>query len=79
MAGGTPAENAEITIKILSGEKGPRRDVVVVNAGAALVASGVAQDFREGIRMAEASIDEGRALEKLEELVRFTGQIARIG
>ena len=75
MAGGTPAENAEITIKILSGEKGPRRDVVVVNAGAALVAAGVAQDFREGIRMAEAAIDQGRALQKLEELVRFTGQM----
>ena len=75
MAGGTPAANAEITTKILSGEKGPRRDVVVVNAGAALVASGLAQDFREGITLAEAAIDEGRALKKLEELVRFTGQM----
>ncbi len=75
MAGGTPAGNAEITVKILSGEKGPRRDVVVVNAGAALTASGVAQDFREGIRLAEAAIDQGRALQKLQELVRFTSQI----
>ena len=75
MAGGSPAVNAEITTRILSGEKGPRRDVVVVNAGAALMASGVAQDFSEGIRMAEAAIDQGRALQKLQELVRFTGQM----
>ena len=61
MAGGSPAENAEITTRILDGEKGPRRDVVAVNAGAALIAAGVAQDFAEGIRLAEASIDEGRA------------------
>jgi anthranilate phosphoribosyltransferase len=75
MIGGAPAGNAEITMKILSGEKGPRRDVVVVNAGAALMAAGVAQDFPEGIRAAEASIDQGRALQKLQELVRFTGQM----
>ena len=75
MAGGTPADNAEITIGILSGEQGPRRDVVVVNAGAALMAAGVAQDFREGIGMAEAAIDQGMALQKLQELVRFTGQL----
>jgi anthranilate phosphoribosyltransferase len=74
LAGGAPAQNAEITRKVLSGEKGPRRDVVAVNAGAALVAAGVARDFGEGIRMAEASIDEGRAKEKLEALVRFTRQ-----
>ena len=64
MAGGTPAGNAEITVKILSGEKGPRRDVVVVNAGAALTASGVAQDFREGVMaafgMSEEEIKRGR-------------------
>ncbi|MGA2404430.1 MAG: anthranilate phosphoribosyltransferase [Syntrophobacteraceae bacterium] len=74
MAGGTPVQNAAITGEILSGEKGPRRDVVVVNAGAALVAAGVAHDFGEGIGMAEASIDRGRAAEKLEALVRFSGQ-----
>ncbi|MCL5406693.1 MAG: anthranilate phosphoribosyltransferase, partial [Deltaproteobacteria bacterium] len=70
--GGTPAENAEITLKVLAGEKGPRRDVVLVNAGAALVAAGVARDFSGGIEMARASIDEGRAKEKLEAYVRFT-------
>jgi len=74
MVGGTPAENAEITIRILSGEKGPKRDVVVVNAGAALLAAGVARDLSDGIRMAQAAIDEGRAKGKLEALVKFTGQ-----
>jgi len=74
MTGGTPAENAEITVKILSGETGPKRDVVVVNAGAALVAAGVAQDFGEGIAMAQVCIDEGRAKKKLEALVQFTRQ-----
>lgn len=72
MAGGSPAENAEITFKILAGEKGPKRDVVLVNAGATLVAAGVARDFSTGIEMARASIDEGRAREKLQALVRFT-------
>ena len=72
MIGGSPEENARITRSILEGETGPRRDVVVVNAGAALVAAGVARDFREGIGMAESSIDEGRAGQKLEALIRFT-------
>ena len=72
LTGGTPAENAEITLKVLAGEKGPRRDVVLVNAGAALVAAGVARDFSGGIEMARASIDEGRAKEKLEAYIRFT-------
>ena len=72
LAGGTPAENAQITLKILSGEKGPRRDVVVVNAAAALVAAGAAPDLAGGMELASASLDEGRAKEKLEALVRFT-------
>ncbi len=72
MTGGTPADNAQITLKILMGEKGPKRDVVVVNAGAALVAAGVARDFSAGIEMARASLDDGRAKAKLEALIRFT-------
>lgn len=76
MAGGSPTENADITRRILGGEKGPRRDVVAVNAGAALMAAGVARDLGEGIRMAEDALDEGRAARKLEELVRFTGKMS---
>ncbi len=72
LLGGDPAENAEITKKILNGEKGPRRDVVLVNAAAALTAAGKAADFREGIALAEASIDSGRAMAKLNALIRYT-------
>ena len=72
LAGGTPDQNASITLKILSGESGPKRDVVVINAGAPLVAAGVAQNLGDGLKMAEASISEGRAMEKLDALVRFT-------
>jgi anthranilate phosphoribosyltransferase len=72
LQGGDPTLNADIARRIFSGEKGPRRDVVVVNAGAALVAAGVARDFSVGIGMAEAAIDRGEARGKLEALVRFT-------
>ncbi|MCP4353419.1 MAG: anthranilate phosphoribosyltransferase [Desulfobacterales bacterium] len=72
LIGGTPEQNAEITKKILSGEKGPRRDVILLNASAALVAAGKAENFQEGIGLAESSVDEGKAFEKLESLVRFT-------
>ena len=70
--GGGPEENADITKKILAGEKGPKRDVVLLNASAALVASGKAEDFMKGIDLARDSIDSGAAEEKLEALVRFT-------
>jgi len=76
LAGGDPATNAEISKRILAGEKGPKRDVVVVNAAAALIAAGVAGDFSEGIRKAEASIDSGAAAAKLAALVRFTNENA---
>jgi len=72
MAGGDPAENATITRAILSGEKGGKRDVVLINSGAALFAAGKAEDLRRGIEMAAAAIDEGKALEKLDALVDYT-------
>lgn len=72
LTGGTPQLNAEITRKVLAGEKSPRRDVVLLNAGAALAAAGKAKDFQEGIQLAAAAIDEGRATAKLMALVRFT-------
>jgi anthranilate phosphoribosyltransferase len=79
MAGGDPAVNADIMRRILAGEKGPQRDVVVVNAGVALVAAGVAEDFADGIRQAEVSIDESAAAAKLDALVRFTQENAPPG
>lgn len=72
MQGGDPVENADITRRILSGEKGPRRNVVVLNAAAALVAADRAANFQEGIKQAEAAIDTGAAADKLDQLVEFT-------
>ena len=72
LKGGTPEENARITGKILKGEKGPKRNIVLLNSSAALKASGKAETLEEGIRMAETAIDTGAAAEKLEALVRFT-------
>ncbi len=72
LVGGTPDENAETTRKILGGEKGPKRDVVLLNASAALVAADKAKDFQAGIALAEAAIDDGSATDKLESLIQFT-------
>lgn len=68
LLGGSKEENAEIIRKILSGEKGPRRDIVVLNAGCALLAAGLAKTTKEGIALAEKSIDEGKAKKALENL-----------
>jgi len=72
LAGGTPDVNAYITRHIFNGEKGPRRNIVCINAAAALVAAGKVSDLNDGIRMAEASIDGGAASHTLNELIRFT-------
>ena len=72
LVGGTPEENARITLDILKGMQGPKRDVVLMNAAAALVASGKAGSFQAGIEMARESIDSGRALEKLKALAETT-------
>jgi anthranilate phosphoribosyltransferase len=72
LRGGDAAENAARIQKIFGGERGPARDVVVANAAAALVAAGVAEDFRQGARVAAAAIDSGAAREKLAAFVAFT-------
>ena len=69
LVGGTPAENAEITKAILSGEKGPKRDAVLMNAGAALYIGGKAESLAEGIKLAAKLIDEGKATETLNRLI----------
>ena len=74
LSGGTPSENAAIALGILKGEKGPRRDVVLLNAGAALVVAGEAVDITEGIRLAGEAIDSGAAEDKLQQLIQFTCQ-----
>jgi anthranilate phosphoribosyltransferase len=70
--GGDAKENADIVRSILKGEKGPRRDIVVVNAAAALVAAGIALDFRDGVERATNAIDQGAASETLARLISFT-------
>ncbi len=74
LAGGDAASCAAILLAILAREPGPRRDIVVANAAAALVAAGHAQDVREGASQAVESIDSGRARDKLEQFIRFTSQ-----
>ncbi len=66
LAGGDAEKNARITLSILKGEKGPRRDAVVLNAAAGLVVGGKAASMEDGVRLASESIDSGKALEKLE-------------
>ncbi|MEW6105095.1 MAG: anthranilate phosphoribosyltransferase [Bacillota bacterium] len=77
LRGGEPRDNAEIILNILKGMPGPKRDVVVLNAAAALVAAGRAKHFAEGVRLAEEAIDSGEALRKLELLREFTNSVAR--
>lgn len=72
LKGGDVKTNAAITRAILTKETGPKRDIVVLNAGAALVAAQVADTINDGIALAYDSIDSGRALEKLDLLVGYT-------
>ncbi len=68
LAGGTPEENARLTLSVLNGERGPKRDIVTLNAAAAMVAGGKAETLKAGLALAEESIDSGKALEKLRAL-----------
>jgi anthranilate phosphoribosyltransferase len=71
--GGDASENARIILDILEGEHGPKRDIVLLNAGAAFVAAGLDNDLKAGIERAQGSIDSGRAKEKLDSLINFQG------
>tara|TARA_B100001750_G_C15500602_1_gene596925 strand:+ start:457 stop:1470 length:1014 start_codon:yes stop_codon:yes gene_type:complete len=72
LKGGEAADNAKIIRSILSGAQGPRRDIVLLNSAAALIAAGMASDFEEGITLAAKAIDSGAAQEKLVALIRMT-------
>ena len=72
--GGDARQNGEIILGILRGAPGPRRDIVVLNAAAAFLASGRAKDLSEGVKLATESIDSGNGLRKLEHLRDFTNQ-----
>lgn len=73
IAGSTLEENVKILLRVLKGEEGPRRDIVVLNSAAAIVLGGKADTIEEGIAVAEESIDSGLAYKKLLELIRATG------
>ena len=77
IAGGTPDENAAVVRSVLDGsEQGPARDVVLANAGAAILAADGAESLRAGIERAREAIDSGAAQEVLEQLIALTGQLA---
>ena len=72
MAGGSPEENAAITRAVLAGEKGPKRDAVLLNAGAALYIGGKAATVADGVRLAAELIDSGKAAAALEKLIEVS-------
>ena len=72
LVGGTPAENAAITRAILGGERGPKRDAVLMNAGASLCIGGKAENMADGIKLAGEIIDSGKALETLENFIKVS-------
>ena len=74
LVGGDAKENAEITLKILNGEKGPRRNAVLLNSAAGLYVSGKVDSLREGVELASEIIDSGKALEQLEKFIEYTNR-----
>ena len=74
LKGGSPAENADITRAILRGEKGHRRDAVLLNAGASLYIGGKAESMKEGVSLAAEILDSGKALETLEKLIEVSNR-----
>lgn len=72
LKGGSPADNAKITQAILQGEKGPKRDAVLMNAGASLYIGGKADTMQDGIQLAAEIIDSGKAYETLQKLIEVS-------
>lgn len=74
LVGGTPEENAKIARAILKGEKGPKRDAVVLNSAAALYIADQSLTLKEAVRKVEEIIDSGKAMEQLEKFVKYTNE-----
>lgn len=74
LTGGTPEENAQITRAILGGEKGPKRNAVLMNAGAALYIGGKAATMKDGVALAAKLIDSGKALKTLDQLIEISNR-----
>jgi anthranilate phosphoribosyltransferase len=76
LRGGDTATNVAIARRVLAGEASPYRDIVVLNAGAALVVAGIADDLAAGVERATSSIDDGRAAATLEKLAEVSNAAA---
>lgn len=74
LRGGAPQENARLTLEILQGEKGHKRNAVLLNAGAALYIGGKAESMQEGVALAAKLIDSGKALETLKKLIEVSNR-----
>lgn len=74
LQGGTPLENARITLSLLQGSKGPKRNAVLMNAGAALYIGGKANSLQEGIQLAGELIDSGKALKTLQQFIQISNR-----
>jgi len=72
--GGTKEQNAKIILDVLKGDRGAKRDIVILNAAASFMIAGRTKDFNEGIELANQSIDSGKALRTLERLIEFTNE-----
>jgi anthranilate phosphoribosyltransferase len=79
LVGGDPATNAELARRVLDGERGPHRDIVLLNAAAGIVTAGVAPDLAAGLDAAARSVDEGQAAGVLERLVSVSTAAAAAG
>jgi len=75
ITGGDATENSQIAYDVLGGQKGPKRDVLLMNAGASLMVAGKVDNLRDGASMAAEAIDSGAALRKLEEIKKFTNAV----
>jgi len=73
--GGDPAENREITLDILKGKKGPKRDVILLNSAAAFLVKNKVENLEQGVKLAAELIDSGRAMKKLEELIECSNSV----
>ena len=74
LQGGTPAENVQIALDILNGQKGAHRDIAVLNAAATIYVGQKADSLEAAVKMAEEVLDSGKALQKLEEIRTFTNR-----
>jgi anthranilate phosphoribosyltransferase len=75
LIGGDKDENAKISLKILDGEKGPKRDIVLINSAAAIMVAGRTEDHRTALEMAKYAIDSGSALKKLEAIKKVSNSL----